>query len=582
MIMDMIADSSQNQRETMRQLTGHRAAVQAMELMSSFFKHIKANDEQMSERIRTQAVRVLMGIFLWDPERDDPTPYLAEVVDAGAEQGPKTEHSTSQRGSMRELTGPKAAARAMELMNSFFKDIEANDKRMSERIRTEAVRVLMGIFLWDPKTGDTTPQLVLVVDAGAEGEQRGTERCKSLDKVKAEAVVETVAAAHPKNRKSQNAGTENSRTLDDNHTVNPVEISGGKEKRERSRRETCGKGRKINYNMVQNHKPGMLKEEVQGARAEAINQFLKALLEQEKEKQGNETRIPKESTDGTEAKAEKDKAEETEAENSITLAIINMHDNSARNTSKGTETRRGTQGEGRKINYKTFQDKTKGEKEKEDGVRGEAINFVLKVLQEAQKITMSLDGPISNIHDEPDKTPGNGTEKKKRTRRGTRGKGRKIHYKKSQDQKRAVLKEEDDGARAEAINLVLKVLQEAQKITMSLGGAIANMHDKPVKNPGMEHQRKKWTRRGTRGKGRKIHYEKFQDKKRVISNIHDKPVKNTSNGTEKKKRTRRGTRGKGRKINYTKFQDKKREMQKEEKDLARAEAINLILKVLLE
>lgn len=33
---------------------------------------------------------------------------------------------------MRELTGPKAAARAMELMNSFFKDIEANDKRMSK------------------------------------------------------------------------------------------------------------------------------------------------------------------------------------------------------------------------------------------------------------------------------------------------------------------------------------------------------------------------------------------------------------------------------------------------------------------
>ncbi|KAF5907276.1 uncharacterized protein DAT39_002936, partial [Clarias magur] len=509
MIMDMIADTSQNRRETMRKLTGHKAAVQAMELMSSFFKHIKANDKQMSEKIRTEAVRVLMGIFLWDPEREDPIPYLVEVVDAGAEQ----EHSTSQRENMRQLTGPKAAARAMELMNSFFKDIEANDKQMSEKIRTEAVRVLMGIFLWDPKTGDTTPQLVLVVDAGAEGERRGTGPSKSLaDNVESEAVVEAEAAVHPKNRKSKYAGTEKSRTQ-----ANPVVISGGKEKRARIGRGTCGKGRKINYNMVQDHRPGMLKEEDQGARAEVINQFLKALLVQEKEKLGNETRILKELDDGMEAKAEKDEAEETEAENSITLAIINMHDNSAKNTGKGTEkkkqTRRGTRGKGRKIHYRTFQDKKRGKKEEEDGARAEAINFVLKVLQEAQNFTMSLDEPISNIHDEPANNPGTGHQKKKRTRRGTRGKGRKIHYKKSQDRKSAMLKEEDDGARTEAINLVLKVLQEAQKITMSLGGGIANMHDKPAKNPGIEHQRKKWTRRGTRGKGRKIHYTKFQDKK---------------------------------------------------------------------
>ncbi|XP_053084444.1 uncharacterized protein LOC128317250 [Pangasianodon hypophthalmus] len=43
----------------------------------------------------------------------------------------------------------------------------------------------------------------------------------------------------------------------------------------------------------------------------------------------------------------------------------------------------------------------------------------------------------------------------------------------------------------------------------------------------------------------------------VNGNNTDGPVENTGNGNEKKKRTRRGTRGKGRKINYKKFQDNK-------------------------
>ncbi|XP_053097115.1 retinitis pigmentosa 1-like 1 protein [Pangasianodon hypophthalmus] len=159
---------------------------------------------------------------------------------------------------------------------------------------------------------------------------------------------------------------------------------------------------------------------------------------------------------------------------------------------------------------------TKAEAEVEAEDKGEAEGVVEegKLDDTETENSTSLE---SNNTEKPENT-GNGNEKKKRSRRGTRGKGRKINYRKFQDNKagrsaaEAVERPAEDAETENSTPLADKPMVKADE--ESEPKEEIQLPETETVNEQLlnEVKAKKKVRRGTRGRGRKINYKKVEDK----------------------------------------------------------------------
>ncbi|XP_053097088.1 retinitis pigmentosa 1-like 1 protein isoform X2 [Pangasianodon hypophthalmus] len=215
------------------------------------------------------------------------------------------------------------------------------------------------------------------------------------------------------------------------------------------------------------------------AEAEAFNDFLTVLLEEI----SDEINLPLE----VKAKAVIEGEAEVEAEGEVEAEI---------------EAESEAEGE------------TKGEAE------GEAKGEAEGVVEEGKLDDTETENSTcleSNNTEKPENT-GNGNEKKKRSRRGTRGKGRKINYKKFQDNKagrsaaEAVERPPEDAETENSTPLADKPMVKADEESEPKE-EIQLLETETVNEQLLnEVKAKKKVRRGTRGRGRKINYKQVEDK----------------------------------------------------------------------
>ncbi|XP_053097087.1 retinitis pigmentosa 1-like 1 protein isoform X1 [Pangasianodon hypophthalmus] len=216
------------------------------------------------------------------------------------------------------------------------------------------------------------------------------------------------------------------------------------------------------------------------AEAEAFNDFLTVLLEEI----SDEINLPLEEV---KAKAVIEGEAEVEAEGEVEAEI---------------EAESEAEGE------------TKGEAE------GEAKGEAEGVVEEGKLDDTETENSTcleSNNTEKPENT-GNGNEKKKRSRRGTRGKGRKINYKKFQDNKagrsaaEAVERPPEDAETENSTPLADKPMVKADEESEPKE-EIQLLETETVNEQLLnEVKAKKKVRRGTRGRGRKINYKQVEDK----------------------------------------------------------------------
>ncbi|MCI4388617.1 hypothetical protein PGIGA_G00087940 [Pangasianodon gigas] len=232
---------------------------------------------------------------------------------------------------------------------------------------------------------------------------------------------------------------------------------------------------------------GILKEVDDGAEAEAINQLQNVLLDQAEEKIDLPLEMLKEVDDGAEA----------EAINQLQNVLLDQ----------AGETSGQSLGESGEIVMSADAE-----------AEAEAFNDFLTVLLEEIRDEINL--PLeSNNREKPAENTRNGNEKKKRTRRGTRGKGRKINYKKFQDNKagrsaaEAVERPPEDAETENSTPLADKPMVNADEESKEPKEEIQLPETETVNEQLLnEVKAKKKVRRGTRGRGRKINYKKVEDK----------------------------------------------------------------------
>ncbi|XP_062845082.1 titin-like isoform X4 [Trichomycterus rosablanca] len=300
------------------------------------------------------------------------------------------------------------------------------------------------------------------------------------------------------------------------------------QKKKRVRRGTRGRGRKIHYRKREEEEPetGDVRQPQTGEAGEETQQVMKV----EEEKKVMDVVME---TEEAEAEA---CYEQPLAEESRVKFLDEAKDESLQ---KKKRVRRGTRGRGRKIHYRKREEEepeTGDVRQPQTGEAGEETQQIMKVEEEKKVMDMVMEteeAEAEACYEQPleesrvkllDEAKDESLQKKKRVRRGTRGRGRKIHYRKREEEEPETgdVRQPQTGEAGEETQQIMKVEEEKKVMDVVMETEEAEAcYEQPLaeesrvkfldeaKDEGL--QKKKKVKRGTRGRGQKIHYRKREE-----------------------------------------------------------------------